>query len=112
MGASLLSTFTYLTDVDETTPAFAVIPKSRRTANIVELAEALGDDYSEVPIYGPAGTCCIVDRVTIHTRLDPVTEDPAKGRRIFHHVFARDGELANADGSLRSGNKPLDFTAG
>ena len=33
----LLSTFTYLTDVDETTPAFAVIPKSRRIANIQEL---------------------------------------------------------------------------
>jgi hypothetical protein len=40
----LLSTFTYLTDVDETTPAFAVIPKSRRIANIQELKEALGDE--------------------------------------------------------------------
>ena len=50
----LLSTFTYLTDVDETTPAFAVIPKSRRTGNIQELKSQLGDDYSEVPIYGKA----------------------------------------------------------
>ena len=48
----LLSTFTYLTDVDETTPAFAVIPKSRRIANIQELKEALGDEcVGPLPIY-------------------------------------------------------------
>ena len=79
----------YLTDVDESTPAFAVIPKSRRIANIQVLKDKLGDEYGETPIYGKAGTCCIVDRLTIHTRLDPVHEDPEKGRRIYHHVFAR-----------------------
>eukprot|EP01048_Picozoa_sp_COSAG05_P011094 COSAG05_NODE_1022_length_6130_cov_48.450174_4_plen_139_part_00 len=35
------STFTYLSDVDETTPAFAVVPKSRRADNIQVLAEMM-----------------------------------------------------------------------
>ena len=37
-----LSCFTYLTDVDETTPAFAVVPRSRRCSNIQELRRKLG----------------------------------------------------------------------
>lgn len=109
----MLSTFTYLTDVDRTTPAFAVVPSSRRTHNIQLLREALGDEYCEVPIHGKAGTCCIVDRSTIHTRLDPFEQDVSKqrSRRILHHVFARAGELRNADGSLRTGNgQPLAVT--
>ncbi|MEM7365507.1 MAG: phytanoyl-CoA dioxygenase family protein [Pseudomonadota bacterium] len=102
----MLSTFTYLTDVDDTTPSFAVVPKSRRTHNIQLLRDALGDEYCEVPIQGKAGTCCIVDRSTVHTRHDPFEKDVAKqgSRRILHHVFARAGELKNADGSLRTGN--------
>tara|TARA_B100000676_G_scaffold272371_1_gene290313 strand:- start:316 stop:1461 length:1146 start_codon:yes stop_codon:yes gene_type:complete len=109
----MLSTFTYLTDVDRTTPAFAVVPKSRRTHNIQRLRDVLGDEYGEVPIWGPAGTCCIVDRSTIHTRMDPLEKDTSKqrSRRILHHVFARAGELRNADGSLRTGNgEPLALT--
>eukprot|EP01045_Picozoa_sp_COSAG04_P016147 COSAG04_NODE_1325_length_7211_cov_23.584505_7_plen_49_part_00 len=42
--------------------AFAVVPQSRRTDNLQALAQVLGEDYAEVPIHGPAGTCCIVDR--------------------------------------------------
>lgn len=109
----MLSTFTYLTDVDRTTPCFAVVPRSRRTHNIQRLREALGDEYCEVPIWGKAGTCCIVDRSTIHTRLDPFEKDKSKqrSRRILHHVFARAGELHNEDGSLRTGNgQPLAVT--
>ena len=53
-----------------------------------------------------------MDRVTIHTRLDPVRPDPSKGRRIYHHVFARAGALNNADGSPRLENTALEFTAG
>ena len=45
----MLMHFTYLTDVDRTTPSFAVVPKSRRTHNIQQLKAALGDDYAEVP---------------------------------------------------------------
>eukprot|EP00947_MAST-08B_sp_MAST-8B-sp1_P001480 g1480.t1 len=103
----MLQTFTYLTDVDDRSPAFAVVPKSRRIDNVQRLREALGDGvYCEVPIVGPAGTCCIVDRHLIHTRLDPRETDPAKqrGRRILHHVFSRAGELRNADGTVRAGD--------
>jgi hypothetical protein len=96
----MLSTFTYLTDVDETNPSFAVIPKSRRCDNIQVLADVLGEDYGEVPIHGKAGTCCIVDRSTIHTRLDPLEKDKSKqrSRRLYHHVFARAGELEDSNG--------------
>jgi hypothetical protein len=67
-----LLTFMYLTDVNETTPAFSVVPKSRRCANMRELKEKLGDEYCEVPIMGPAGSACIMDANMIHTRLDPL----------------------------------------
>ena len=65
----------------------------------VQLRARLGEAYCEVPIIGKAGTCCIVDRSTIHTRLDPREMDRSKqrSRRIIHHVFARAGELHNAD---------------
>ena len=111
-----LDTFMYLTDVDETTPAFAVVPKSRRIANIRELKEKLGEEYSEVPIMGPAGTACIMDANTIHTRLDPLIsqgtdgtgfEDRLGRRRIFHHCFANARLLENTDGTPRTPNIPV-----
>jgi hypothetical protein len=74
------------------------------------LADVLGEEYGEVPIHGPAGTMCIVDRSTIHTRLDPLETDRSKQRprRLYHHVFARAGELRDANGVLREGNgEPL-----
>lgn len=103
-----LLSFFYLTDVDVSTPCFSVVPKSRRAANIQELKGLLGDEYCEVPILGPAGSCCIMDANIIHTRLDPI--DPKgepKGRRIFHHVFANARLLENADGTPRTPNVPL-----
>ena len=106
-----LLSFFYLTDVNETTPSFAVVPKSRRAANIQELREKLGDEYCEVPILGKAGTCCLMDANCIHTRLDPLTPDvEPNGRRIFHHVFANARLLENADGSPRTPNVPLGIT--
>lgn len=114
-----LLTFMYLTDVDETTPAFAVVPKSRRAANIRELKEKLGDEYREVPIMGPAGSACIMDANIIHTRLDPIVSQGTdgtgfqlSGRRIFHHVFANARQLENADGSPRTPNVPLGISHG
>jgi hypothetical protein len=56
------------------------------------------------------GTCCVVDRSTIHTRLDPLVTDHSrqKSRRLYHHVFARAGRLEDANGVLRTGNgEPL-----
>lgn len=55
----MLSTFTYLSDVDETTPSFGVVPKSRRADNIQVLSQMMGDSYCEVPIYGPAVSACM-----------------------------------------------------
>ena len=95
----LLSTFTYLTDVDESTPAFAVIPKSRRCRNIQELKRDLGADYCEVPIYGPAGTTCIVDRVTIVSQRFAV-----RYTRYTYHVSDREVCVCNGKrlGSTRA----------
>ena len=116
-----LLTFMYLTDVTEATPAFAVVPKSRRAANIRELKENLGDEYSEVPIIGPAGSACIMDANIIHTRLDPLItqgtdgtgfDGQLGGRRIFHHVFANARQLESADGTPRTQNIPLGITQG
>ena len=110
----MLNLFMYLSDVDRATPAFAVVPQSRRADNIVRLREALGDGkYAEVPVHGPAGTVCIADRALIHTRLDPLEADRAlqKPRRILHHVYACAGELCDARGTARKGNgQPLEVT--
>jgi hypothetical protein len=101
-----------LTDVDESTPSFAVVPRSRRAASLPELRRRLGDDvYREVPILGPAGTCCLMDANVVHTRLDPLDRSkPPRGRRIFHHVFANARQLENADGTPRTPNVPLGVT--
>ena len=124
---NFVSTFYYLTDVDETTPAFCAVPKSRRAATLMDAKEQLGDAYCEVPIRGPAGSCCIIDctctlhlfttsfvqmsdcfccaDATIHTRLDSEHGDGA--RRIMHHVFARAGTVVSDDGTERPGADPL-----
>jgi hypothetical protein len=60
----------YLTDVTARTPAFCVVPKSNRYGTLLEAFEDLGDEYQEVPIYGPAGTCVLYDTATFHTRYD------------------------------------------
>ena len=101
---NFLSTFYYLTDVDESTPAFAVIPKSRRCATLEHARATLGDDYCEVPIRGPAGLCCLIDFAAIHTRMDG---DGTASRRIMHHIFARAGTAVNNDGTERLGADPL-----
>ena len=89
---NFVSTFYYLTDVDDTTPAFCAVPKSRRAATLMDAREQLGDDYAEVPIRGPAGTCCIIDYATVSRtqiywpyafRSAPVHVHVAQSRRIY-----------------------------
>ena len=60
----------YLTDVTPETPAFAVVPRSRRTEGLDSVRDELGQHYREVPLYAPAGTAVLYDNGTYHTRLD------------------------------------------
>jgi hypothetical protein len=53
----------YLTDVDETTPAFTVVPRSTRYLS-PKLAYETIPDYCEQPLFGPAGTWCVVSAYT------------------------------------------------
>ena len=96
-----LSAFYYLTDVTSATPAFSVVPKSRRSKTLTEVKETLADEYVEYRIEGKAGLCCIVDSATFHTRLDNTTGDGSGGRRIMHIAYARGGWLQLDDGSWR-----------
>lgn len=83
----------YLTDVAPGTPAFCVVPGSRRYESLQEAHDGLGADYREVPLYGPAGTCVLYDTATFHTRLDG---DGHQMRRTWHQYYARGGWLRSA----------------
>lgn len=83
----------YLTDVDETTPSFCVVPGSNRFETLIEAFNELGDDYREQPLYGPAGSCILYDTATHHTRLDG---DGIKSRRSWHQYYARGGYLKSS----------------
>ena len=91
--------FSDLTDTHPRTPCFCVVPKSTRYRTLEEARDALGDEYAETPIYGPAGTAIIVDTAIFHTRLDG---DGKAGRRIMHHAYARGGWLRQDDNSWRA----------
>lgn len=80
----------YLSDTNPDTPAFCVVPGSNRFETLSEVLDHQGDDYREVPIYGPAGTCILYDSATFHTRFDG---DGIQGRRTWHQYFARGGWL-------------------
>ncbi len=80
----------YLTDVAEGTPSFCVVPGSNRFETLKEAYDRLGDDYSEVPLYGVAGTCVMYDIATFHTRYDG---DGVQSRRTWHQYYARGGWL-------------------
>jgi ectoine hydroxylase-related dioxygenase (phytanoyl-CoA dioxygenase family) len=83
----------YLTDVDESSPAFCVVPGSRRYETLRDAYAALGSAYREVPLRGPAGTCILYDTATYHTRLDG---DGHKRRRTWHEYYARGGWLRSS----------------
>ncbi|HWA61523.1 MAG TPA: phytanoyl-CoA dioxygenase family protein, partial [Caulobacteraceae bacterium] len=80
----------YLSDVAPGTPAFCVVPDSRRYPTLKAAFEGLGEAYREVPLYGPAGTCVLYDTATYHTRLDG---DGRQMRRTWHQYYARGGWL-------------------
>ena len=80
----------YLTDVEPGAPCFCVAPGSRTYASLQDAYLGLGDDYAEVPLYGPAGTCVLYDTATFHTRLDG---DGEQMRRTWHEYYARGGWL-------------------
>ena len=83
----------YLTDVEPGAPCFCVVPGSNRFDTLKTAFKALGPDYREVPLYGPAGTCVLYDTATFHTRLDG---DGRKMRRTWHQYYARGGWLRSA----------------
>ena len=77
----------YLTDVNENTPAFAVVPHSHLQLTLKDAYENI-PDYSEQPLFGPAGTCVLYDTALYHTRLDG-KDDSGKIRRTVHQYYAR-----------------------
>ena len=93
MPCDWLCAIHYLTDVEEDTPAFCVVPGSNAFETLNEAYESLGDDYREVPIRGPAGTCVLYDTATFHTRLDG---DGEKLRRTWHQYYARGGWIRSS----------------
>ena len=90
MPCDWLCAIHYLTDVQPGTPAFCVVPKSNMYKSLQEAFDGLGDDYLEVPIYAPAGTCVLYDTAIFHTRLDG---DGIQARRTWHQYYARGGWL-------------------
>ena len=83
----------YLTDTTPETPTFAVVPGSNRFETLREAYETFGEDYREVPLYGPAGTCILYDTALYHTRFDG---DGNRRRRTWHQYYARGGWLRSA----------------
>jgi len=93
MPCDWLCAIHYLTDVEPGAPCFCVVPGSGRFATLKAAYDALGGDYREVPLYGPAGTCVLYDTATYHTRLDG---DGHKMRRTWHQYYARGGWLRSS----------------
>ncbi|MFT5561174.1 MAG: hypothetical protein ACJAYE_003642 [Candidatus Azotimanducaceae bacterium] len=54
----------YLTDVDASTPAFCVVPRSNQFETLRESYDAFADNYVELPIHGKAGSCVLNDTAT------------------------------------------------
>jgi hypothetical protein len=92
-----------LTDVDENTPAFAVVPGSHVIPAIdppergvpAEVVKALGSEFHELPLYGRAGTAIFYDISLYHTRHD----GPGR-RRTQHSYFSRAGTPYLTDWAL------------
>jgi ectoine hydroxylase-related dioxygenase (phytanoyl-CoA dioxygenase family) len=85
-----MGAFADLTDVlDETYPAFCVVPRSYHCDtqhNLPEAQKRLGDEYREQPLFAPAGSCIFYDIALFHTRLDGIgiPDEATHGRRTIH----------------------------
>lgn len=79
----------YLTDVHECCPCFAMVPRSHEYRSLAAARDALGADYREVPIRGPAGTAILYNITTYHTRLAG-RAGCAHGRRTMHNYHSRE----------------------
>ena len=64
------------------------VPRSPRFPTLTEAADAMGDDYCELPIYAAAGTSIVLDSAILHTRLDGDGHAP---RRMLHVSHSRYG---------------------
>jgi hypothetical protein len=93
MPCDWLCAIHYLSDVAPGSPCFCVVPDSNRFETLQEAFEKLGDDYCELPLFGPAGTCVLYDTATFHTRLDG---DGRQMRRTWHQYYGRGGWLRSA----------------
>lgn len=79
----------YLTDVNDCCPCFQIVPNSHPYDTFEKAKAALGDQFQEVPIRGPAGTAVLYNITTYHTRIagDP---DCKHGRRTMHNYHSRE----------------------
>ena len=76
----------YMSDVDEDSPCFCVVPNSHPHTTIEEAREQMGEAYHEIPIRGPAGTVVLYNIAIFHTRRAGRVE---RGRRTLHHYYSR-----------------------
>ena len=93
MPCDWLCAIHYLTDVTPGAPAFCVVPKSNQYETLKDAFDGLGSDYSEVPLYGAAGSCLFYDSATFHTRYDG---DGKQSRRTWHQYYGRGGWLRSS----------------
>jgi ectoine hydroxylase-related dioxygenase (phytanoyl-CoA dioxygenase family) len=71
----------YLTDVGEDQPCFGLVPNSHQYDNLDEAKAKMGDDFTIIPIRGPAGTVVLYNIAIQHTRM------PGEGRRLTQHNY-------------------------
>ncbi|MEE2659295.1 MAG: phytanoyl-CoA dioxygenase family protein [Candidatus Latescibacterota bacterium] len=78
----------YLTDVQADSPCFGLVSNSHEYASLDEAREQMGDDFSIIPIRGPAGTLVLYNIAILHSRIDGV------GRRLTQHNYFSRGQSA------------------
>jgi len=110
LGISALSAIFYLTDVDETTARYSLIPGSTRESEPPKkIREESEDRVNEKQMFGPAGSCILVnagiwhcgrwgggprERRTIHMYYQPSNIPPVSNHNVFPRRLwdVKDGE--------------------